>query len=523
MWTTLRKPAYRPPQKTKGAAGGRRGRDAEFQQRVARRRALTAAAQIVTGRELRTIVGQWAWQKTAWEAYTSIGELHYAINYLAQAASRARLYVGTPNPNAASAPVPTEDDPTAQDLLDDLGSDFTAHAELLYSMAIQLGVAGESFLIGRDDPADPEGERKWIAASSDQLQLAGDSVFLRTSPSTRVELPDESTLIIRVYFKDARYSWEPTSHVRALLPDLARLQALNSHILATTDSRLAGAGILFIGDSVSPPPANQGDEGEHEDAFIDGLMKAMITPLTDRNSAAAVVPYCVRVPDESLDKIKHVTFWSPFDENTPGLIELTLKKIAIGLNVPPEVLLGLGDTNHWSAWAIDENVVKLSVEPLLGVICQVFTCEYMRPAYKALTGTKCESVIWYDTTELTQRPNKSEEALKLHDKGLISDEATRRETGFSEDDAPTKAQKLETVLWELAANPTTAPLVLPALGVELPTPPALPPGGGQGAEAGDGADDGAADEPPVGTTRAIPDQPNRNERPAPALPPGGGR
>lgn len=516
MWSTVRKPAHRPPE-TK-AAGGRRGRDAELQQRMLRRRALTAAAQVVTGRELRTIVGKWAWQKSAWEFYSSIGELHYAINYLAQAASRARLYVGTPDPHAASAPVPTDDDPIAQELLDDLGSDFTAHAELINKMAIQLGVAGESFLIGIDDPKDPTGERKWIAASSDELRLQGDAVFLRTSPATQVELPDDSTLIVRVYFQDPRYSWEPTSHVRALLPDLARLQALNSHILATTDSRLAGAGILFIGDSVSPPVGNPGDESEHSDAFIDGLMKAMITPLTDRNSAAAVVPYCVRVPDESLDKIKHITFWSPFDENTPTLIELTLKKIAIGLNVPPEVLLGIGDTNHWSAWAIDENVVKLSVEPLLGVMCQVFTCEYMRPAYKALTNTKCESVIWYDTTELTQRPNKSEEALKLHDKGLISDAATRRETGFGEEDAPTKDEKLQTILWDLASNPQSAALVLPALGIEVPAIPA-PAAAGQGAA----ADAAAGDEPPVGTTRAIPNQPDRNARPAPALPPGGGR
>lgn len=484
-----------------------------------RRQALTAAAQIVTGRELRTIIGQWSWQRTAWEAYASIGELHYAINYLAQAASRARLYVGTPAPNAASAPVPTDDDPIAQGLLEDLGSDFTAHAELINTMAIQLGVAGESFVIGIDDPKDPAAERTWIAASSDQLKLAGDSVYLRTSPSTQVELPDDSTLIIRVYFKDARFSWEPTSHVRALLPDLARLQALNSHILATTDSRLAGAGVLFIGDSVSPPPGSPGDESEQEDPFVDGLMKAMITPITDRNSAAAVVPYCVRVPDESLDKLKHVTFWTPFDENIPTLIELTLKKIAIGLNVPPEILLGIGDTNHWSAWAIDENVVKLSVEPMLGVICQVFTCEYMRPAYKALTNAQCDSVIWYDTTELTQRPNKSEEALKLHDKGLVSDEATRRETGFGEEDAPTKAEKLETVLWALALNPATAPLVLPALGVEIPAVQAAPPAAGQDA----GADDREPDERPVGTTRAIPSQPDRDARPAPALPPGGGR
>lgn len=492
-----------------------------------RRRALTAAAQIVTGRELRTIVGRWAWQKSAWEFYNTIGELHFAVNYLAQSASRARLYVGTPDPHGASAPVPTDDDPTARALLDDLGSDFTAHAELIDKMCIQLQVAGECFLIGIDDTDDPTADRKWISASSDQLRLAGDSVFLRTSPATQVELPEDSTLIIRVYFQDPQFSWQPTSHIRALLPDLARLAALNSHILATTDSRLAGAGVLFIGDSVSPPVGNPGDEVEHSDPFIDGLMKAMITPITDRNSAAAVVPYVVRVPDESLDKIKLVQFWTPFDQNIPTLIELTLKKIAIGLNMPPETLLGLGDTNHWSAWAIDENVVKLSVEPILSVICQVLTCEYMRPAYKTLENKKCESVIWFDTTELTSRPNKAAESLVMHDKGLINDAAVRRENGFSEEDAPTEAEKLKSVLWDLATNPASAPYVLPALGVNipglLPAPADADDSDDQDDEDTDDDDDeDSGDDTPVATSRAIPSQPTRSKPPA-ALPPGGSR
>lgn len=474
---------------------------------------LTAAAQIVTGRQLRTIVGRWAWQTAAWDFYDSCAELHYAINYLAQAASRAKLYVGIPDPNGASEPT-RDDDPQAQSLLEELGDDFTAHGELIRKICIHLGVAGESFLIGMDD--EVTGERRWVAASNSELRMAGDRVFLRTSAATQVELPDDTTLFLRIYFQNPRYSWEPESHVRALLPDLARLQALSSHILATTDSRLAGAGILFIGDSVSPPVGSPGDEVQHADPFVDGLMASMIAPIDDRNSAAAVVPYVVRVPDESLDKLKHMTFWSEYDDQIPVLVEMTLKKIAIGLNVPPEILLGIGDTNHWSAWALDENVVKISVCPMLAVICQSLTCNYLRPGYEALTREKCDTVIWFDTTELTLRPAKATESLALYKEGLVSGETVRRENGFGEEDAPTDLERAKTLLWELASNPAMAELVLPLLGLPMPD---LTNGAGIGAAPSDGADEGQAPAVGVGTSRAIP---TRADAP-PALPAGGSR
>jgi len=491
--------------------------------------ALTAAAQVVTGKQLRTIVGKWSWQKSAYDYYDSCGELHFAINYLALAGSRAKLYVGEPDENGAAEPTPSDDE-DAKSLLRELGDDFTAHAELIRKMFIHLLVGGETFVIGYDDPAR-NGERRWTAVSQDQLKISGEKIFLRTSPTTQIELRDDDSLIVRVHFQDARYDWAPESHIRALLGDLARLQALSSHTLATTDSRLAGAGILLIGDSVSPPPGNPGDEVQHSDPFVDNLINSMVVPINDRNSASAVVPFVVRVPDEALDKIKHITFSTPFDEQVPKLTDMTLKKIAIGLSMPPEILLGIGDTNHWSAWAIDENVVKLSIAPVLGVICQALTCNYMRPAYEADQKKPCNAVIWFDTTELTQRPDKSEDALTLNARGLISDATTRRACGFSEDDAPTDAERLKSILWDLATNPATAALILPTLGVNLPelasgrltrTPAVISEPDGTADDSG-AEDAELADPPPVDKTRSIPDRPSRNTPPAtPALPAGRG-
>ena len=67
------------------------------------------------------------------------------------------------------------------------------------------------------------------------------------------------------------------------------------HISAQVDSRLAGAGILLV-----PTSATRGfkeaaglPENSEQDPFTEALMDAMITPITDRSSAAAVVPLLV--------------------------------------------------------------------------------------------------------------------------------------------------------------------------------------------------------------------------------------
>jgi hypothetical protein len=41
-----------------------------------------------------------------------------------------------------------------------------------------------------------------------------------------------------------------------------------------------------------------------------------------------------------------------------GLRREAVERLAIGLDMPPEVLLGLGDSNHWSAWQVDEQTWK---------------------------------------------------------------------------------------------------------------------------------------------------------------------
>src|SRR3546814_15969461 len=90
--------------------------------------------------------------------------------------------------------------------------------------------------------------------------------------------------------------------------------------------------------------AGEGEDAEDVD-FDTAFMDAMITPIRDRSSAAAVVPLTVPIPDDgtgraAADYVHFQTFSTPSDEERRELREEAIRRLALGQDAPPEVLLG---------------------------------------------------------------------------------------------------------------------------------------------------------------------------------------
>jgi hypothetical protein len=182
----------------------------------------------------------------------------------------------------------------------------------------------------------------------------------------------------------------------------------------------------------SPDPDDDGTT----DPILAALMDAMLTAIKDRDSASAVMPILLQGPDEAIDKVKHLTFTTPFDERTKDLRDEAIRRLALGLDAPAEVLLGMGTSTHWNAWLIQEDRIKTHTEPTLSLICDSLTQDFLWPILEEQGVADFEKyVIWYDTSDLTQKADRSKEAIELYDRGEVSGLALRREAGFDEDDA----------------------------------------------------------------------------------------
>lgn len=463
-----------------------------------------ASAALVSKAQVRTVVGRKQdWQRDAWDLYDTVTELRFGVSWIANACSRARLYVGIVDPDGSSEPTPVDLNPDeetgAVDLsaqqavavLDELGGGQLGQAEMLRRLSIHLNVPGESYLIGFDDPTgqsdgygqdvtnavvgeDGEEGRRWLVCSADELQSTGAGLKIMSPdmPNEYIEIDPEQSTILRIWRPHPRVGYNADSPLLALRQPLRELVDLSAHITASAESRLAGAGVLFVPDELTTPSPEQseGVNPLHPDPFTAALIEAMAAPLKNRDSASAVVPLVVRGPADKGKELKHIAFSTPLDENVQSLRESAIRRVATGMDMPPEVLTGLGDSNHWSAWQVEESGIKLHIEPLLGLICDSLTTNLLRPALKALGVQGWQKyAIWYDTGDLTLRPNRAPEADTAFANQVISDAAYLRELGFSDEDAPDKEERARRLMERVAlTNANLAPYLLPRLGIPLP-------------------------------------------------------
>lgn len=434
---------------------------------------LVASAKRLTGKKVSGVKApkrvDASWQADAESMYDLVGEERFLANVLAGRAAQAKLFVGHLSHTDPLAEPEAVEDPQIQLILDSIGKTAAGRAQLVMRHLINLFIAGEGYLVGIPprlipgendddvldpyalddiDPSDPLGvsldELVWHMLSVSEVKFKGDD-------GVELKLPDqggaaiETTLpevyLIRAWRAHPMRGWEADSPTRSSLPVLRELVGLTMAISGQIDSRLAGAGLLLVPQSAADAlkRAMKIAEDSDEDPWTDALIEAMITPISDRSSAAAYVPLVAVVPDDAAEKFTHMTFDKNFDKELRPLRDEAIRRLALGQDAPPELLLGVGGMNHWGAWLVREDVVTTHLEPPLALLCDALTTQYLRPALIAAGMDEDEAsdyVVWYDVSHLIVRPNRGDDAQSLYDKGELSGEALRRENGFDETDAP---------------------------------------------------------------------------------------
>ncbi|MFL6114748.1 MAG: hypothetical protein ACJ786_25855, partial [Catenulispora sp.] len=424
------------------------------------------------------------WQAEAWHHYGRSGELQYAAAWMANSLSRIRLYAAEVGEDGR--PGKPTDNAKAKQIAADLFGGPALASQAMASLGVQLVVPGDCWVIIEEQPA---GERDlWTVVATSELKKKDGKLGLEEDSGFR-PLDENKTLLIRIWNPHPRRRGEATSATRSVLPVLRELEKLDQHVHATLESRLP-AGILFVPDSIdflSPDPEIQAASGS-TGALMGMLTGAMMAAVEDRSSPASLVPLLAKVPPDALAQVQHLTFGADLIERIAEMREAGIRRLALGLDMPPEQLLGLGDSNHWSSWQIEEGGVKVHVEPKVLLIAAALTETYFRPALKAAGIANPEDyILWYDVSDLVLRPNRSEAAKDLHTVGSLSDAVLMREAGFDpEVDRPDEDEfRRRTLIDLLGKKPDFAPQILPALGITdvdlTPEPaPADRPGTGRG-------------------------------------------
>lgn len=449
---------------------------------------LVASAVRYPGKSARIYTPSQNWQIEAYRHYGICGEARYAANYFGHSLSKASLFAATPTGDEL---VRAAEDSVAAQALRDLFNGPEGQTQMLTALGIHLTIAGDCYLVGRslkpgsrpETGIDPESEGDvWEVVSIQEMHVTGKRWTIKYGDGMSDVDLDDDDVVIRVWRPHPARRIEADSPFRSLLPVLSEIEWLTKHIFVQCSSRLAGAGILFMpqGMSFPPPPEVDGKPQQfanEADAFTITLAEAMLGTLDDPSLPSAHVPTVVTAPDDSIDKAKLMHFWSNLDEKALEMRRDAISRFALGMDFPPEKLLGMssnpgtggGTSNgvsHWGAWQVDEDTIKLHVEPMLELIVNAITVGYLRPATDG-----APDVVRYDTSELRLRPDRSAEAIELWDRFAISTEAMLREVGFNVKDVPERTELKQRILMKIASGSATPEQVAAAarfFGADLP-------------------------------------------------------
>jgi hypothetical protein len=480
----------------------RRAKPAPARARSARTNANLTAAAVRLDRGDNDVLRrlQQGWQSRAFVYYDTIPEIWYASQFYGRWLSMLEIYVGKVDRDTGE--IERVDDDDVQGYVERIQDPGGGRSNLLGQYGRLMFVTGETFLCVTED--FETGEEKWEFLSTDELRPQGDGSFTRyRAPSLNAQeirmVPDgewiplgDECVAYRFWRKHPRYSALADAPMRGVLDLCEELLILTQAVRARALSRLA-AGVLVIPDQVSfPNDQAEGEEDPEEDEFMAELLEHFEAPVANPGSASAAVPFILRVDGQWADKVKLVDMQDPtkFYPET-GLRVECIHRIAMGLDLPPEILLGTADANHWTAWNIDEQTWKAHLQPIAQTLVDDLTAAYLKPAMRQDGYADwADYVVAYDAKAIINHPDRAKDAKDLHAALAISDEALREATGFDETAAITDPAELNRRLGTSLRDSSVAIFGVPTIktgGLEPAAgeivqggggQQALPPGGG---------------------------------------------
>jgi hypothetical protein len=426
------------------------------QEPVESSRALTAATAIVdlsAGSSWKTwTFGNKDWQAEAWRLYDIVPEQRFLAGRIGDSIAQARLFV-TEVDETGEETSETEDQRIRALAAVPLGTG-AERDENLRLAGVDLATPGECWIVGEDAVKNPEEARgSWFVVTGAALKRSGDKITVRRPKhrgGSEFVLRDGVDYLIRCWRSHPNDLDQADSYTRSAIVPLREIELLTKREFAELDSRLTGAGIMFV-PAEADFPREEGDPPGVK-GFMAYIQRAAAASMRDQSTASAMVPIIVSLPAEMMqyvDQIKPITFWSDLSENVGDMKDRAIMRVARSAEIPSEVLTGIGDANHWTAWLISEEGTRW-IKGYLGLIADALTRGFLRPALESMGVADPEKYAFaFDTSALAARPNRLEEAIQLHDRNLISDEEVVKAGAFSTEQMPSADELLVQRVWEL--------------------------------------------------------------------------
>jgi hypothetical protein len=380
------------------------------------------------------------WQHAAWGYTRSVPELNAAMMFIGNCLSRCKLVVGQRNPDGSVEQGFDGDEPKdengpvdllneAAEYINDLQMPRGGQSEMLRSFGEKIFVAGECYIVPEDLPTGLVFE----VLSTQELMPEGNKYKRYYGPGWGTDDLPPDTKPIRVWRADGQYQMLSSSSVRACLEILEELVVLTRLVRAAAISRMSLAGVLVVPDELDTPDSDgdaDGNNAEAKNPLLVDMINTGAKAIDDPASAAAWMPFLLQGPAEFIQHVRHIPFQTDDQENVIKRTE-AVERLARGLDLPPEKVLGHMGTTYANAGQISEDNFNLYIEPALQMICDALTITYLWPAMALARGIDAEHLgdspfpddvmqvaITYDARRLISKPDRTKEIIEVFTKDM---------------------------------------------------------------------------------------------------------
>lgn len=305
------------------------------------------------------------------------------------------------------------------------------------------------------------------------VQDRGEWQIIPNPPQTKhKKILERATIVVKVENPDPE-----TPEARLDSPVLAALDVGRELLLRRAQSRASARSRTAQLNTLFVPKEGAGPDPEQ---FQQDMIDVMVAPLADERSTSSVVPNIVLFGADYIDKINSIDLTGPIDEKLDDKIERLIRQLATILDVEPEFLTGMGDSNHWAAWLISEDNWLSNVEPMASPIGEGFAQALALMLAGDSSVPTMDVEITPDPSQLLKRRPTVDDALKAAEMGIVGEEWAREQIGATDEDAGpgllvmAEAKRSRTAIESsgpASAEPASGPAAVAAAANDLPIDP----------------------------------------------------
>lgn len=273
------------------------------------------------------------------------------------------------------------------------------------------------------------------------LYVAGELFYVYLDDSWRVVSvihPEQATI-----FKDAEHVlrglWpspidpsQPDAPLFGVLAILSDMDWLGRLSRAQSANRVGMRGILGSADGLNF--AGGGDFWEEWDKSLRAKMQdpTDVGPVHLRGAKELVEPMA---SGRGMGGLSWVVPDFPYDARIEGRMEAMIHRLAYGLPIPPEILLGLSAQSRATAFQVEENSYRAHIEPPANIVAQVAT-DVLNTLFPDV-----EILVKPDPTLLLAKRSTVQDVKDAYDRNEVSGDYFREVLGIPSWAAPSEEER----------------------------------------------------------------------------------